>query len=177
MAPADPASVEPRFGNYRNTNAKQLPTGFMPVARGFENYGADLHRHKRHSRLPTELGAHVFWRQQPNPDHEWLAELKAATPTSRITVTTTTASVLRVPCHAGIRRVTPAESARVSSPSLSCVGSILPRKQQTRSGQIKNQPGGSGRPQGSNAPPGVFVADGANRSGAQRLVSFRSISA
>ena len=98
---------------------------------------------------------------------------RTATRTSRITVTTTTASVLRVPCHAGIRRVTSAESARVSSPSLSCVGSVLPRKQQTRSGQIKNQPGGSGRPQGSNAPPGFLVAGDINRSGTHRLVSFR----
>ena len=39
-------------------------------------------------------------------------------------------------------------------------------------GQTHNQPGGSGRPQGSNAPPGVFVGADINRSGTQRLVSF-----
>ena len=64
-----------------------------------------------------------------------------ATPTSRITVTTT-ASVLGVPCLAGIRQVTPAERARVQSPSPSHVGLLFVSLRNGRSAKYKTDPAG-----------------------------------
>ena len=58
QAPADPASVEPRFGNYKNKNVRRPPSGFMPVEPRFENSNANLHPTKLVSGVPTKLEPH-----------------------------------------------------------------------------------------------------------------------
>ena len=65
-----------------------------------------------------------------------------ATTTNRTTVTTTMVSVLRVPCLAGIRWLTPAERARVQSPSPSCVGPLFVSPSNIRSAKFKTGPAG-----------------------------------
>lgn len=85
-----------------------------------------------------------------------------ATRISRITVTTITASVFRVPCLAGIRRVVlfrqDTSGARQGAKSIAipCWAEVrLPDG--SPFGQMKNGFGGSSWPQGSNAPPDCFV--------------------
>ena len=70
-----------------------------------------------------------------------------ATTTSRTTVTTTTVSALGVPCLAGIRWLScfdssPAERARVQSPSPSRVGLLFVSPTNGRSAKCKTDPAG-----------------------------------